>query len=133
MAFSWTGIQVFAAAPASAATTCNIEYAYRNGHGLGVIVPGISGSYQCSLREGNVNKAVGPLQFHLNQCNGQNLTVDGSFGRLTREALERVQRAVGADDDGIYGPETRGKMKWLYTTPTGSFTCVRGVPPSGPA
>jgi peptidoglycan hydrolase-like protein with peptidoglycan-binding domain len=43
------------------------------------------------------------------------LYADGSFGSRTEAALKAVQRYIGTDADGIYGPNTRDRMK--FTTP----------------
>lgn len=43
------------------------------------------------------------------------LHADGNFGPRTEAALKAVQRYIGTDPDGIYGPNTRDRMK--FTTP----------------
>lgn len=37
---------------------------------------------------------------------GFNITADGFFGRSTEDAVKRVQRDLGLDDDGLVGPVT---------------------------
>jgi hypothetical protein len=46
-------------------------------------------------------------------CYGQSIAVDAVFGPRTRDALWRVQGIIGAVQDGVYGPETMGKMKFV--------------------
>ncbi|GAA0251849.1 hypothetical protein GCM10010492_60350 [Saccharothrix mutabilis subsp. mutabilis] len=73
-------------------------------------------SKRCVLGQGNYGNAVLALQQSLKYCYGKNIAVDKDFGPATRTALIQVQRAVGADPDGVYGPETNRKMKWLAAT-----------------
>jgi peptidoglycan hydrolase-like protein with peptidoglycan-binding domain len=40
------------------------------------------------------------------------LELDGSFGPRTEAALRAIQSHIGTDDDGIYGPNTRDRMKF---------------------
>ena len=73
-------------------------------------------SINCQLAQGNNSDAVKALQMQMNLCYrgtiAAQLKVDGDFGSKTKAALRAVQRAAKADDDGIYGPETRSKMKF---------------------
>lgn len=72
-------------------------------------------SINCQLAENNNSDAVKALQQQMDLCYGKRLDVDGDFGPRTKQAMKEVQRAAGAEDDGIYGPEARGKMKFgLY-------------------
>jgi peptidoglycan hydrolase-like protein with peptidoglycan-binding domain len=41
------------------------------------------------------------------------LYADGSFGPRTEAALKAVQRYIGTDPDGIYGSNTRDRMKFI--------------------
>jgi len=40
------------------------------------------------------------------------LAVDGDFGPRTEAAMKAVQDATGADVDGVYGPNTRDRMRF---------------------
>lgn len=70
--------------------------------------------------------AVSTLQRALDACYNQGLAIDGSFGPLTKAALQRVQRAVGVTTDGAYGPQTEWAMKWPAYAPGGYYVraCV---------
>ena len=46
------------------------------------------------------------LQASINELFGEKLTLDGSYGKLTKAALERCQDKLGITIDGIYGPQT---------------------------
>ncbi|MEU5160285.1 peptidoglycan-binding domain-containing protein [Streptomyces sp. NPDC020875] len=77
----------------------------------------------CTLYQGVKSTGVKALQKNLNQCYGKKLQIDGSFGPATKAALRDVQSRVGAAVDGVYGPETRNKMKWgKYHLETGART-----------
>ncbi|MCQ2088005.1 MAG: peptidoglycan-binding protein [Bacilli bacterium] len=65
-----------------------------------------------TLKYGSIGIAVKNLQYCLNMC-GANLNVDGSFGKLTRNAVKKWQNTYDLDDDGSYGPKSRKKMKEL--------------------
>lgn len=69
----------------------------------------------CTLREGNSGSGVKALQSALNLCHGAALSLDGQFGSKTRSALVAAQRSIGASADGIFGPDTRSRMKWMFT------------------
>ncbi|MGW7514455.1 peptidoglycan-binding domain-containing protein [Streptomyces sp. NPDC054796] len=74
-----------------------------------------TGSRNCQLMNGNSGSAVKELQFNLIHCYGKSTGGhDGIYGDATERAVREVQAAVGADVDGIYGPETRKAMKWYY-------------------
>jgi len=78
-------------------------------------MPHRGSSIACSLGRGNNSPAVSPLQTQLNLCYRSGLDVDGDFGAKTKAALTAAQRSAGADPDGLYGPETRSKLKFgLY-------------------
>ncbi|WP_037625292.1 peptidoglycan-binding domain-containing protein [Streptomyces aureus] len=65
------------------------------------------------------------LQETLNYCYGQDLgAIDGKFGPKTAAALARVQRSLGIDPDGVYGPQTRDKIKWHWMTLEASNHCT---------
>lgn len=103
---------VVVAAPAQALPTCyqtwyvNLGYYYYH-------LPNANGTTSCIMGQGNTSSAVKVLQRALNRCYGKSLTVDGVYGWRTRDALKSVQRAIGVADDGIYGPVTGRRMKWV--------------------
>lgn len=78
----------------------------------GPVVPFASAA--CQLAEGHASgeEAVRLVQDALAACNGQAVTIDGSYGAETRQAVASVQEANGLDVDGIYGPDTRAAMDW---------------------
>ncbi|MER7468293.1 peptidoglycan-binding domain-containing protein [Streptomyces sp. NPDC097981] len=82
------------------------------------------GTNFCTLRSGAKGMQVYYLQDTLNYCYGQDLgTPDGKFGPKTAAALARVQKIIGADPDGVYGPQTRDKLKWHWMTLQASNSC----------
>ncbi|KAK5651330.1 hypothetical protein OQA88_12563 [Cercophora sp. LCS_1] len=100
------------------AADCNRADFYKPG-AYNLYMPFRGNSINCQLAENNNSDAVKALQTQINLCYrdkiAAKLDVDGDFGGKTKAALKAVQRAAGADDDGIYGPETRSKMKFgLY-------------------
>jgi peptidoglycan hydrolase-like protein with peptidoglycan-binding domain len=101
--------------PAWAATPlCTTAKAVVAPSGYDLDVPVASGGgASCILQQTDDSFAVYQLQFTLNLCYSKGLTQDSDFGPATKSALEAVQKKVGASPvDGIYGPETRGKMKF---------------------
>ncbi len=54
---------------------------------------------------------VKELQSYLNIHIYTNLTTDGKFGPLTKQAVIKFQQTNKLTPDGIVGPLTRGKMK----------------------
>lgn len=58
------------------------------------------------LRRGDHGEAVRDLQAALSGA-GYPVAIDGAFGPLTQEAVERFQRDAGLAVDGITGPRTR--------------------------
>jgi hypothetical protein len=61
------------------------------------------------MRSGDKYPAVGVLQKLLNRS-GESLAVDGEFGRKTKEAVQRFQRANGLKADGVVGKDTFPKL-----------------------
>ncbi|WP_329412254.1 peptidoglycan-binding protein [Nocardia vinacea] len=100
------------AAPANAAGTCDFSHRAEDSKDRVGRIPGPVGN--CSLRQGNSGDAVKALQTTLWKCYGQNISRDGDFGPNTKSALIHAQRAAGASDDGIFGPETFSKLKWAF-------------------
>jgi peptidoglycan hydrolase-like protein with peptidoglycan-binding domain len=68
------------------------------------------------MNSGAEGKGVRALQFSLNNCYisklQDKLKEDGKYGKLTKAAVKAAQKRIGADQDGIYGPETQSKMSW---------------------
>jgi peptidoglycan hydrolase-like protein with peptidoglycan-binding domain len=96
------------------AADCNRADYFKPG-AYNLYMPFRGNSIACQLAEGNNSDAVKALQTQLNLCNGASLDVDGDFGGKTKAALKKAQKANGADDDGVYGPETRSLIKFgLY-------------------
>jgi hypothetical protein len=63
------------------------------------------------LTIGSRGDAVRALQEDLNQLVGAKLTVDGVYGRATRQAVEEAQEKLRITIDGIAGPQTLGAIK----------------------
>jgi peptidoglycan hydrolase-like protein with peptidoglycan-binding domain len=121
-----TGITLAAAGPASAQASCTSGEQFVNQGGHFVDIPTTaSGSDNCDLGVGNQSLAVQLLQYDLNRCYGQHLTVDGIYGPLTKAAVEVAQRASGATVDGIYGPQTRDHIKWVDAYTGAPSSCFR--------
>jgi peptidoglycan hydrolase-like protein with peptidoglycan-binding domain len=62
-----------------------------------------------TLKLGVKNEGVRWLQFELNKY-GYSLAVDGTFGRITRNAVIDYQREHGLVADGIVGQKTLAKL-----------------------
>lgn len=63
-----------------------------------------------TLRRGSTGNAVRWLQFHLAAW-GFSISVDGSFGAKTEQAVKDFQRLVGLDVDGHAGTLTKNKLR----------------------
>lgn len=108
------GITLVSAGPAGAQASCTSGEQLVNDSGHFVDVPSTStGSLDCELGLGNQSLAVQLLQYDLNGCYGQSLSVDGIYGPLTQEAVVDAQQAAGIPADGIYGPQTRDHINWV--------------------
>lgn len=59
-----------------------------------------------TLREGSRSEAVRTLQENLTQLEYYSGSITGKYGRLTKEAVRRFQKANGLSADGIAGPRT---------------------------
>jgi peptidoglycan hydrolase-like protein with peptidoglycan-binding domain len=72
-----------------------------------------NGSDFCLMSLGSFGSGVHALQDTLNHCYpNNNLTEDGNFGPLTRQALENAQSAAHITVDGVYGTETLDHLLW---------------------
>lgn len=70
------------------------------------------------LKKGSKGTAVKLWQKFLNWYGKYNLKVDGKFGKLTKNATIKFQKAHGLVKDGIVGPKTLAKAKnYLKATP----------------
>jgi hypothetical protein len=114
---------VAVASPAQALTICNSTvsktstyYDPAGDFNLSIKIPSYGTSIECYMNVGATGPAVGVVQTALNFCYNAELTVDNSFGTLTRDALAKAQRSEGIADDGGYGPQTRGKLKFKTST-----------------
>ena len=63
-----------------------------------------------ALRYGSKGCGVRWVQWHLNRT-GEKLTVDGSFGPLTKAAVLRFQKRQKLAQDGVVGPRTRAALR----------------------
>lgn len=73
------------------------------------------------IRQGDRLPVAGVLQ-QLLQVYGANLTIDGHFGQLTREAVLAFQRRQGLFPDGRVGQQTWGSMTAGFRLPV--IDCV---------
>jgi peptidoglycan hydrolase-like protein with peptidoglycan-binding domain len=114
------------AAPAAAATpqcTKGVDHLPDSAAG-GLRVPAASNNSRlCWMSLNNESGGVSALQRGLRYCYAQDIAIDGNFGPRTRDALRRVQGRVGAQQDGVYGPETARKMKFSHITSTSAQHC----------
>jgi hypothetical protein len=82
-----------------------------------------SGELNCVLGVGNQGIAVTKLQEALRWCNGQNIAVDGIYGRHTAQAVRNVQNGRVAVD-GVYGPDTERVITWPVHHIDGRIDCT---------
>jgi Putative peptidoglycan binding domain len=101
---------VTSATPASATATCAGTSLAKSLLGYLIRIPTVGNAtpnqWSCILGPGDDSTAVSRLQIDLNNCFGDDLTVDGDYGPLTEAAVEGAQRKEGVTVDGIYGPQT---------------------------
>ena len=64
-----------------------------------------------TLKRGSKGDKVSNLQRFLNWYGGYGLAVDGRFGKNTKNAVIKFQKAHKLSADGIYGPKTYAKAK----------------------
>jgi peptidoglycan hydrolase-like protein with peptidoglycan-binding domain len=129
------GLVLVPSGSASAATSlCTITVnAVRGGQNIAVPATG-GGDLRCLIgrtQAANSN-VVRTLQSTLKVCYPNvrlaspyqnervgNLSVDGDFGPRTEAALKGVQSSIGTAADGVYGPNTRDRMRFRSNdTPT---------------
>lgn len=92
---------------------------------------GMVSSISKTLSNGSSGDDVKKLQTALNALgytsnDGKKLSVDGTFGTLTKQAVIKFQKANGLSQDGVVGPLTKEKFK-----AKGYATGTTGVPSSG--
>ncbi|MBQ6555079.1 MAG: peptidoglycan-binding protein [Firmicutes bacterium] len=63
-----------------------------------------------TLQKGASGYKVKALQFMLNNYNSSKITVDGTFGAATFNAVKAFQKSKGLSQDGIVGAGTWGKL-----------------------
>ena len=63
------------------------------------------------LGKGDKGEQVKKLQRFLNWCIGAGLSVDGDFGKKTKDAVKKFQKKYGLDVDGKFGPKCLDKAK----------------------
>jgi peptidoglycan hydrolase-like protein with peptidoglycan-binding domain len=95
-------VPLAAASPAAAAPQCVLSLYYQNNY--------VAGNDDLSP---NCQMGVGAYGNHVYR----------NFGPLTRDALKRVQRRLGIDDDGVYGPITARAMN--HRRANGASGCDR--------
>lgn len=73
---------------------------------------GAAGCYSSTFRQGSRGTCVKYIQqlhnYFKKYSGGTTLTVDGSFGSLTKSAIVSDQKKLGLVGDGIVGPKTWG-------------------------
>ncbi|MFJ3176340.1 peptidoglycan-binding protein [Streptomyces roseus] len=107
------GTSTTTAQAAMAACTDATVYTDAAGYYAKVPTVGYGGTNFCTLRRGADNNAVYELQQTLWHCYGY-LVTDGNFGPATEALLKKAQTDSGVDPDGVYGPNTRDKMKHMF-------------------
>jgi hypothetical protein len=91
-----------------------------------------------TLRRGSTGEAVSHWQEflisqgHGKDSSGEDMPLDGIFGRRTEQATRDFQRAVGVRPDGIFGPETRAVLREESPAPAAPATPA-SVAPTTPA
>jgi peptidoglycan hydrolase-like protein with peptidoglycan-binding domain len=119
-----------ASAAATAATNCNSIASHGGNNDWHYITPIGGGTELCYMAPSvNYNRATEYLQITLRNCYNQDIAADGYFGGATSRALANAQAAAGAGADGLYGPESRRKLKWArYSGASGTpiGTCSPG-------
>jgi peptidoglycan hydrolase-like protein with peptidoglycan-binding domain len=102
---------------------CTTFYSHGSGNGVWYKIPlKTGGGTNCVMEMGNNSTAVRALQETLVRCYGRSLTLDGSFGPATYNALMYAQSSAGIAVDGVYGTNTRKNIKWWG----GGSICTKG-------
>jgi peptidoglycan hydrolase-like protein with peptidoglycan-binding domain len=132
--FALSGLMLFSAGTASAATPQCTTFAFRASPfpppagppaGVALYYPiAANGTSYCWMQRGNYSWGVWALQRALNQCYGLGIAEDLDFGPATQRALRFAQAISGATVDGSYGPNTRSRLKYSSNL-GGSFYCYQ--------
>jgi hypothetical protein len=77
-----------------------------------------------TLRPGSSGEAVKVVQRQLNEKRRAHLTVDGYYGRATRNAVMTFQRHIGMTPHGNVGPVTWRKLLWHFDYPSFNATSL---------
>ena len=80
----------------------------------GIVGPNTWNALTPTLHSGSKDNAVKALQLLLNQKRNAGLTMDGSFGQKTRDAVINFQRHANLSADGVVGPTTWQNLVWHY-------------------
>ena len=67
------------------------------------------------MNSGSTGDDVKWLQNALNTVMGADLDVDGQYGSGTKTAVTNFQKKTGLSADGIFGTDSRNKMKTLLS------------------
>ncbi len=106
-----SGLAVGAAPAHAALPNCTKSTPVHFGSSLISSIPtDAGGSDDCVMYAGANNSGVVSMQRALARCYGAKIAVDGAFGPKTRNALIGAQERMGAEPDGIWGPETSAKI-----------------------
>ncbi len=76
-------------------------------------------NFDCSkvnLSMGSKGGEVTKLQTILKARGYYTRQIDGDFGKYTKDAVKRLQKAQGNSQDGVFGPKTCGKLQGSSTT-----------------
>jgi uncharacterized secreted protein with C-terminal beta-propeller domain len=60
------------------------------------------------------NASVKMIQQAINDIRGENLVIDGNFGKNTKAAVMRLQESIGSRPDGVAGPKTFAAISARY-------------------
>ncbi|HEX8348041.1 MAG TPA: peptidoglycan-binding domain-containing protein [Actinoplanes sp.] len=114
MLVATSGVAVFTGGAAQAAPPTCTRSATVGGQTNPIRVPVSSGgSTTCQLTVGNSGAGVRALQDALLSCYNQRIEIDGDFGNATKAALRTAQTRIGVTSDGIYGPNTSARLKFM--------------------
>ncbi|MFI6317492.1 hypothetical protein ACIBG8_08230 [Nonomuraea sp. NPDC050556] len=118
------------AATAQAYNHCNGKMSY-NKPGRSAAVPvfyyGFSPVIDCVLGvgRGGGGGSIEALQASLKYCNNApTMVINGVYTQHVVDVITWIQAASGVKADGVYGPVTRGLLRWaFYNELSGKRTC----------
>ena len=99
-------------------TNAKITTSSKSGSSSGSSSSTSSSSYTVptrTLKSGTSGSDVKWLQSNLNNLMGTTLEVDGQYGSGTKTAVTNFQKKTGLSADGIFGTDSRNKMKTLLS------------------